>query len=1183
MKKIFTFVLIFALLMSSFCTYGFASDYQGHWAEDVINKFVEDKIISGNESGNINPDVNIKRSEFVKIINRYFKYTEKAESNFNDITSDKWYADEFLIAKKAGFITGDQNGNANPESPVTRAEVCVILSRLLNLPIEENVLPQGEEIPDWAKNAVNSVFKAGYIKGYEDGSLRVYSNITRAEAVSVISRCETGKAPAVQESVPVNNNGNITGMGSSAGGSFGGGGGGGGSSAPVGVTPARIDVRNFDKDTFELDLTANFIDEFVFTLEVGGDTYTYDKNSILPNKVSSGYTFNTYDIVLKTVKERQLNNELYKIYVKGIASGNRPDTANIKVYEGNVVIDLPAPSGLTASYNTDGTVYNKDEYKLSWNVVDNVKEYQWSLYNSSEENATPVTGGVITSQSLEAGATVASTVVAINSEWGDRENLYFTVSAKDKQTDILSMPTEPKYLLLDAPKVTGVTYEGNDVYKIAYEKDSEATYEVKIGDTLLSDGVTYKPADSDKVMAVKVKGFYEDNETKPSSYEYDFTYGGGDGENAPYVITSPRQFKNIADNPDKNFVLGCDIAFEGTYNGVSTFSGTLDGACYTVDLGDNATQGLFAQVRGAEIKNLTVKGTVNATLGAGAGAFAGAAKESATFINCINYADVISKSGSQYVGGILGNGYDGCSSTTFENCVNFGKVDVNGNTNNSSNGGITGVGKDTKIDTCVNYGRIDGQSRAGGLIGWSTNNLEISNCANFGRISSKVNGSYVGGAAGYLGSASTGSVKNFVNAGQANFGVVGVYAGSPSISNCINVGTTTNAMVGSGTVTTVNCYYLKDKGSDSTGAISKTSDELKALTLDGFAIQEGFDYPLPTGIVYVEVEDSSIIKISSAEDFMKIKDDLSGSYKLTADITLTQGLTETFSGTFDGNGHTITIGSEESPATQGVFASAKDFTIKNLTVKGTINTNTNAGAFVGAAPGNANFINCKNYANITINKVVNYVGGILGNGYDGSNGATATFTDCVNYGKIDATGYTTSSIGGIAGVGRNVIIKTCVNYGVMAGKNRAGGLVGWNTTTLNVSNSANFGKVSSLSYGSQVGGAIGYLQGSATVSNFINAGQVNQGIVGYRSDGTNGTPSISNCINAGTTNNAITNLPSVTTTNCYFLEDKGNDSTGATKKTSDELKALTLDGFAKQEGFDYPLPTGITYSPIVTE
>ncbi|MBE7019911.1 MAG: hypothetical protein E7411_00555 [Ruminococcaceae bacterium] len=641
-------------------------------------------------------------------------------------------------------------------------------------------------------------------------------------------------------------------------------------------------------------------------------------------------------------------------------------------------------------------------------------------------------------------------------------------------------------------------------------------------------------------------------------------------------ISSAAQFAEIANNLSGSYKLTANITLD---KGMSeTFAGTFDGNGYTINLGDNATQGVFATVNNATIKNLTVKGTVTATVNAGA--VAGAATGTVTFINCKNLADVMAKTaGAGYVGGILGNGYDGCTGVTFENCVNYGKVDVAGNTKNNSNGGIVGVGKNATIDTCVNYGEIVGQNKSGGLIGWNTNKLTVSNSANFGAVTVSVSGreGQAGGAVGYLGGSATGSLANFFNGGQVNGGVVGVYAGSPSISNCVNVGTTVNAMVGSGTAATSGCYFLEGTDADSTGATSKTSDEIKALNLTGFAKQEGYDYPLPSGIEYITKEDAEIVRISTADGFKKIASDLSGDYKLTQNIDLSNCgyvAISDFTGVLDGNGYTIDLGTN---ATQGVFASVNNATIKNLTVKGTVTATVNAGAVAGAATGTVTFINCKNLADVVAKTAgASYVGGILGNGYDGCTGVT--FENCVNYGKVDVAGNTkNNSNGGIVGVGRNATIDTCVNYGEIVGQNKSGGLIGWNTNKLTVSNSANFGAVTVSVSGreGQAGGAVGYLGGSATgsLANFFNGGQVNGGVVGVYA----GSPSISNCVNVGTTVNAMVGSGTAATSGCYFLAGKGTDSTGATSKTSDEIKALNLTGYAKQEGYDYPLPSGIDY------
>ncbi len=323
-----------------------------------------------------------------------------------------------------------------------------------------------------------------------------------------------------------------------------------------------------------------------------------------------------------------------------------------------------------------------------------------------------------------------------------------------------------------------------------------------------------------------------------------------------------------------------------------------------------------------------------------------------------------------------------------------------------------------------------------------------------------------------------------------------------------------------------------------------------------------------------------IKEISSAEEFRSIASNMGGSYKLMADITLENGLSGCFSGTLDGNGHTITVGSKTAPATQGIFANAKNFIIKNLTVKGKINATAKAGAFVGDADGTATFINCKNFADISSPSDAVYVGGILGDGYDSC--TAVTFKSCVNYGAI-YTGESSTTIdsGGIAGVTRNAVVKNCINYGTINGKRYTGGLIGWHTNKLELSDCANFGGVFSKSYGRARGGAVGNLGSASTgyIKYFLNAGQSTNGVAGSKDDTYTTNLSVSYCVNVAATDNTMTNLRGKTTGNCYYLTGKGTDSTGASSQTASELKTLEIAGFTVPEdiyGVEYPVPDTLT-------
>lgn len=111
-----------------------------------------------------------------------------------------------------------------------------------------------------------------------------------------------------------------------------------------------------------------------------------------------------------------------------------------------------------------------------------------------------------------------------------------------------------------------------------------------------------------------------------------------------------------------------------------------------------------------------------------------------------------------------------------------------------------------------------------------------------------------------------------------------------------------------------------------------------------------------------------------------------------------------FNGTFNGNGHTIkglNIGNQSYSRGTGFFGETFTAVIKDLTIEGNINTNTD------------------------------YVGGIVGHGY-------ATITNCNFIGSIRTSSY---QVGGIAGSG-GFTITNCSVDGNISGASWVGGIVG---------------------------------------------------------------------------------------------------------------------------------------------
>lgn len=189
--------------------------------------------------------------------------------------------------------------------------------------------------------------------------------------------------------------------------------------------------------------------------------------------------------------------------------------------------------------------------------------------------------------------------------------------------------------------------------------------------------------------------------------------------------------------------------------------------------------------------------------------------------------------------------------------------------------------------------------------------------------------------------------------------------------------------------------------------------------------------------------------VSSAKEFAAM--DAGGSYTLTKDIIVTEPYASDFTGTFDGNGHTVTLDITASTANVGLFSKlAGGAVVKNVITAGSISGKVNnVGGIAGTADGNVTIENCKNTASIKGGKGA---GGILGYSEPGS--GFVTISSCANMGSVSGT---RKQVGGIAGnvVGTH-IIRNCYNQGDISD---GAGILGRGTKGVLVENCYTVGSV----------------------------------------------------------------------------------------------------------------------------
>lgn len=189
--------------------------------------------------------------------------------------------------------------------------------------------------------------------------------------------------------------------------------------------------------------------------------------------------------------------------------------------------------------------------------------------------------------------------------------------------------------------------------------------------------------------------------------------------------------------------------------------------------------------------------------------------------------------------------------------------------------------------------------------------------------------------------------------------------------------------------------------------------------------------------------------VSSAKEFAAM--DAGVSYTLTKDIIVTEPYASDFTGTFDGNGHTVTLDITASTANVGLFSKlAGGAVVKNVITAGSISGKVNnVGGIAGTADGNVTIENCKNTASIKGGKGA---GGILGYSEPGS--GFVTISSCANMGSVSGT---RKQVGGIAGnvVGTH-IIRNCYNQGDISD---GAGILGRGTKGVLVENCYTVGSV----------------------------------------------------------------------------------------------------------------------------
>lgn len=167
----------------------------GDWFYEAV-RFVYEKGLSGGTSETaFSPDATLTRAMLVVLLHRLEGSPAAQASSFTDVAAGTWYTDAVAWAAANNIVAGVGDGRFDPDAPITREQLAVILYRYaqskgypaaLNGVLDD--FHDADRVSAWAHDALRWATGAGIVSGKNGGLLDPVGQATRAEVASMLMR-----------------------------------------------------------------------------------------------------------------------------------------------------------------------------------------------------------------------------------------------------------------------------------------------------------------------------------------------------------------------------------------------------------------------------------------------------------------------------------------------------------------------------------------------------------------------------------------------------------------------------------------------------------------------------------------------------------------------------------------------------------------------------------------------------------------------------------------------------------------------------------------------------------------------------------------------------------------------------------------------------------------------------------
>lgn len=340
---------------------------------------------------------------------------------------------------------------------------------------------------------------------------------------------------------------------------------------------------------------------------------------------------------------------------------------------------------------------------------------------------------------VKEGLVVENGTITAGQYYGDCSGTITASAQAVRQADVAS--GKLANMLASVKSIWGQDLEQENTYPVLNGKAVYFSGRILCNGHLLSEAYTNDQTKETATPAHSQE--YEDGGFCTVCHESRELHGTGTAED-PFLISNVAQLEYLRDKSNEGSAsytahaqlvndIDLDYASASSWIPISksySFVGTFDGNGHCIkNLYSSFCQGgfvgLFGDVRGGTIKNLTVEGVIESSC-SNQGMIAGFSAGT-NYYNCVAKGRINTNGSSSYVGGIVGKTTKTSSSNpVVQGCASYVDIVSNG----KYTAGLVGMADyGITMENCANYGNVTGKANVGGLMGY--NNREgcrITNC-----------------------------------------------------------------------------------------------------------------------------------------------------------------------------------------------------------------------------------------------------------------------------------------------------------------------------------------------------------------------------------------------------------------------------------------------------------------------